>query len=350
MQTKCLVGPASRAGQRVPLGSRHLLQLLPMADVFPQLRKDLIVDRWVLIAPERAARPTELEQPSRLAHHSACPFCEGHEAETPPEVHALRHDGSEPNGTGWRVRVVPNRFPAVRDDIGLGYGIHEVVVECPHHEGSLAALSLEQVARCVLGLPRSACGATTRFTACLRTSVQEPRRSGRRVGGTLPFANSATGIVPREIQDELDAAARYHGLNGGCSFCDLLEHEILADERVVWQSDNVVGFVSWAGRFPYETWVFPRRHSPDFDRLDDAELRELADAVRTILQRLAAVAGDPAYNLILHTAPASFESPHYHWHWEILPRTTGIAGYELATGCYLNPLPPEEAATRLRQE
>src|SRR5437762_281208 len=97
---------------------------------FPQLRKDPIVDRWVVIAPERAARPTELEDPGHLAHHAACPFCEGREAETPPEVHALRRPGSPPDGPGWHVRVVPNRFPAVGPGSGSAYGVHEVVIEC----------------------------------------------------------------------------------------------------------------------------------------------------------------------------------------------------------------------------
>ena len=112
--------------------------------------------------------------------------------------------------------------------------------------------------------------------------------------------------------------------------------------------EHVVAIAAWAGRFPYETWLLPRRHAAHYDRLSDAELTDLAMVMRTVLQRLACVADNPAYNLILHTTPPHMsDAPHYHWHWELLPRMTGIAGYELATGCYLNPLPPEEAAARL---
>jgi UDPglucose--hexose-1-phosphate uridylyltransferase len=108
--------------------------------------------------------------------------------------------------------------------------------------------------------------------------------------------------------------------------------------------EHVVAVAAWAGRFPYETWVLPRRHTSRYERLTDAEQTDLAAVMQTVLLRLAAAAGDPAYNFVLHTAT---DEP-FHWHWEVLPRMTGIAGYELATGCYLNPLPPEEAARQLR--
>jgi UDPglucose--hexose-1-phosphate uridylyltransferase len=317
--------------------------------VFPQLRKDPVVDRWVLIAPERAARPTELEDPGHLAHHSTCPFCAGHEAETPHEVFALRRPGTPADGPGWRVRVVPNRFPAVGRDAEAAYGVHEVVVECPHHEASLAAFSVEQV-RDVFAVQRE------RLTA-LRADdrlqyVQVFKNHGAPAGASVEHAHSqilGTSFLPREVQAELDGAAEFRALHGRCVYCDLIDRELAVGARVVATGEHVVAITAWAGRFPYETWVLPRRHTAHYDRLRDAELSDLAAVMRTVLQRLAASAGDPAYNLILHTTPPLMEDlPHYHWHWEILPRMTGIAGYELATGCYLNPLPPEEAAARLR--
>jgi UDPglucose--hexose-1-phosphate uridylyltransferase len=314
--------------------------------VFPQLRKDPIIDRWVLIAPERALRPTELEDPGHLAHHATCPFCEGHEAETPPEVLAIRNPGSAPNGPGWRVRVVANRFPAVRRDADSGYGAHELVVECPRHETSMAALSASQV-RDVFDVFRDRLAA---LRADRRMAyAQVFKNHGAPAGASVEHAHSqilATDRVPREVRAELDAAAAYHSEHRQCVFCDLIERELAAGERIVLAGEQVVAVTAVAGRFPYETWLLPRRHAADFDRLSDAELADLAAAMRSVLRRLAA-AGDPAYNIVLHTAPMH-GAPHYHWHWEILPRLTGIAGYELATGCYLNPLPPEEAAARLR--
>jgi UDPglucose--hexose-1-phosphate uridylyltransferase len=182
--------------------------------------------------------------------------------------------------------------------------------------------------------------------------VQVFKNHGAAGGASVEHAHSqmlGTSLVPRELRAELDAAAAYHDRHGRCIFCDLIDRELSDGQRVILETDHFVAVAAWAGRFPYETWLLPRRHEARFDRLTDVELTDLAAAIRTILRRLAAVAGDPAYNMVLHTAPAG-EAPHYHWHWEILPRTTGIAGYEVATGSYLNPLPPEEAAARLRRE
>jgi UDPglucose--hexose-1-phosphate uridylyltransferase len=324
--------------------------------VFPQLRKDPIIDRWTLIAPERAARPTELEDAGHLAHRPACPFCEGHEAETPHEVLALRRPGMAADGPGWRVRVVPNRFPAVKMgtatekvpvpffSVEPGVGVHEVVIESPNHEASIAALPAEHV-RDVFAVYRD------RLTALWADErlrhVQVFKNHGAPAGASVEHVHSqilATPRVPREMQAELSGVAAHYATHSRCAFCELVDREVAAGERVVFDSQHVVAIAAWAGRFPYETWVLPRRHAACFERIGDAELTDLAMVMRTVLRRMAAVAGEPAYNYVLHTTAAE----PFHWHWEILPRMTGIAGYELATGCYLNPLPPEVAAERLR--
>jgi UDPglucose--hexose-1-phosphate uridylyltransferase len=332
-----------------------------MSQPFPQLRKDPVVDRWVLIAPERAAKPTEIEDPGHLAHHAVCPFCEGQEHDTPHELLALRAPGTRPDAPGWRIRVVPNRFPAVRRDaapqpiadplfaLQPGYGAHEVVIECPHHEPSLAVLPADHV-RDLFAVYRDR-------LAALRTNprlayVQVFKNHGVGAGASVEHAHSQIlGLprVPRLVQDELDGAAVYHRTHDRCVFCDLLARELASGERVVLAGEHCVAFAAYAGRFPYETWVLPRRHAAHYDRLTAAELADVAAVVRAVLRRLGMVAKDPTYNYILHTAPpAAGELPHYHWHWEILPRLTGIAGYELASGYFLNPVPPEAAAARLR--
>lgn len=327
---------------------------------FPQLRKDPIVDRHVLIAPERARRPTEIEDAGHLGHHVTCAFCEGREAETPPEVYAIRPAGAASNSPGWQVRVVPNLFPAVKTAPGTssvaelvpgavftGYGVHEVVVETPRHETSLAHLPLEQF-RDLLTVYRD------RLIA-LRDDprlayVQVFKNHGAPAGASVEHAHSqilAVTEVPREMKAELSAASDCHVRVGRCVFCDLIDREMAAGERVIVAGEHVVAVAAWAGRFPYETWLLPRRHASRYDSLESGELADLAFVLRLVLRRLAAVAGDPAYNIVLHTAPQFEPAAHYHWHWEILPRMTGIAGYELATGCYLNPLPPEDAAKQL---
>lgn len=316
---------------------------------FPQLRKDPVVDRWVIIAPERALRPTELAAPSRLRHRTDCPLCEGHEAETPSEVLAIRKPGSQPNGPGWKVRIVANRFPAVRIEAEHAVGVHDVVIECPQHEASIAELPIEQIVE-VFAATRDRLMELRRDPRLAYAQVF--KNHGAEAGASLEHAHSqilATAKTPVEVQSELDAAERFHRQRGRCVYCDLIERELSSGERVVFAGQHIVAVAAWAGRFPYETWILPRRHVAHFDRLNTAELQEFAFALQDVLRRLSRVAGDPSYNFILHAAPMqSPELPTYHWHWEILPRLTGIAGYELATGSYLNPLPPEDAAERLR--
>jgi UDPglucose--hexose-1-phosphate uridylyltransferase len=332
--------------------------MMPNAS-FPQFRRDPLLDRWVLIAPERAAKPTECEAPALLAHHEVCPFCEGQEYETPHEVFAIRTRGTLPDTPGWRVRVIPNRYPAARRDAPQlnaddplfptrpGYGIHEVIVECPQHEIALAALSDGNV-RDVFGVYRDRLAAL-RYQPGLEY-VQVFKNHGAAAGASVEHTHSQIlGLprVPRDVRDEWDGAADYHRRHGRCPFCELLAQELASGERLVRVTEQCVAFTAFAGRFPYETWVVPRRHGSHFDQLTAAELTDLAAVMRSVLRRL----GPVSHNFVLHTAPLPEpESAHYHWHWEILPRLTGIAGYELATGYFINPLPPEDAARRLRNE
>jgi UDPglucose--hexose-1-phosphate uridylyltransferase len=328
---------------------------------FPQLRKDPIVDRCVLIAPERAGRPSDLEPPPRMAHHKTCRFCEGHEDETTPEVLAVRGAGSRPDGPGWRLRVVANRYPAVRGDAHgetvdrgqfvaqPGVGAHEVVVECPQHEPSLAALPPEQV-RLVFAAYRDRLKALRKDQRIAYAQVF--KNHGVAAGASVEHTHSqilALSQVPHGLRDEFDAADAYHRAHGRCAFCDLLLRECEAGVRMVAETEHVAAFTAFAGRFPYETWLLPKRHAGHHDGLTDVELTEVADTVRTILGSLGGLKEDAAYNYVLHTLPLrAAESLAYHWHIEILPRLTGVAGFEFATGCFLNPVPPEEAAARLR--
>jgi len=328
---------------------------------FPQLRKDPIVDRWVLIAPERAERPTELEEPAHLAHHETCPFCEGRESETTPEVLAIRAPGSRRDGPGWKLRVVANRYPAVRSDaLGTcvaddlfashpGVGSHEVVVECPQHEPSLAALPPEQF-RLVFAAYRDRLNALRKDERLAYAQVF--KNHGVAAGASVEHTHSqilALAQVPHGLREEVDAASRYHRSHGRCVFCDLLARERDAGARMVTETEHVAAFAAFAGRFPYEIWILPQRHAGHYHRLTDAELTEVAGTVRSILRRLGDLNEDAAYNYVLHTLPLRVaESPAYHWHLEILPRLTGIAGFELATGCFANPVPPEEGAAQLR--
>lgn len=328
---------------------------------FPQLRKDPIVDRWVLIAPERGVRPFELAERGESQRAGACPFCEGQEAQTPHEVTAVRDPGTKPDAPGWQIRVVSNMFPAVRRDAptleraelhgaATGYGVHEVVIESAQHVTSWTQLPCDHV-RAILRVYRD------RFTAHSQDSrlkyVQVFQNHGAAAGASVEHVHSqilGVPLVPRDIAAEINAAANHFQSTRRCVYCELMDREFQAGDRMVLANDRVMAFTAYAGRFPYETWILPRQHGSAFDRAGLIDLDAMADALWTLLGRLQRLIPGISYNLVLHTAPLHDEPrADCHWHWELMPRTTGIAGFELSTGWFINPLPPELAAERLRR-
>jgi UDPglucose--hexose-1-phosphate uridylyltransferase len=333
----------------------------------PEFRKDPLVGRWVVFAPERKQRPQEfgrLELPSTTKDA----FAEGNERLTPPEVFAIRPAGLPANGPGWRVRVVPNRYPALRiegtldpEAVGFydrmnGIGAHEVVIETPDSKKALEELPIEGVADVL--------------TACksrIADLMKDPRfryllvfkNVGPMAGASLSHAHSqliAMPVTPLAVKEKLDSAKNYYDLKERSIFEDILHNELRTGERVVYQNHGFVVFCPFASRFPFELAIFPRRQSPDYHTADEHELVLLADAVKTALLRLNRALGKPDYNLILHTAPVRRPRKNYwttidadfRWHIEILPRLTGVAGFEFGTGFFINTTLPEEAAQFLR--
>ena len=329
----------------------------------PELRKDPVVGRWVIIATERVRRPSDFPRRTVAARTARCPFCPGHEDETPPEVLAYRDPpDAAPDTTGWRVRVVPNKFPALRIegdldrrgegvyDLMNGIGAHEVVIESPDHTRGLESLPESAVAE-VLRAYR------TRIADLKRDerfrSVLVFKNQGAEAGATVDHPHSqliATPVVPLVVADEIHQARAYHGYRERCLFCDIIRQETDEGVRIVAEGERVVAFAPFAARVPFETWVLPRPHAAAFEHIADDVLADLAAVLRGVLGRMRRALDDPPYNLVLHSAPFGVgESPSYHWHLEILPKLTGLAGFELGSGFHINPVPPEDAARLLRE-
>ena len=328
----------------------------------PELRKDPIVGRWVIIATERVRRPTDFPRRARVRRDGPCPLCPGHEADTPPEVLAYRDPAGAADGPGWRVRVVPNKFPALRVegdlerrghgvyDLMNGMGAHEVIVTSPDHDRGLARLPLPAVED-VLRAWRSRIGDLARDDRLRSVLVFE--NHGEEAGATLEHPHSqliATPVVPLAVADELHGARAFHDWRERCLFCDILRQESDDRTRVVVEAPAVAAFAPFASRVPFETWIVPRRHAAAFELADDGVLRETASVLAAVLARLDRRLDDPAYNLVLHSAPFGMgESPAFHWHIEVLPRIGGTSGFELGSGFHINPVPPEDAARLLRE-
>ncbi len=339
----------------------------------PELRKDPISQRWVVISTERGRRPSDFKTlpVGKEPQSGSCPFDEGNESQTPKEIIAWRRADTRPDGPGWDVRVTANKYPAlvIEGDIqrrgrGIldfmsGIGAHEVIIETPKHDANLAEMEDAQVEKILWAYKQRIVDLEKdpRFRYILVF-----RNYGKDAGASLAHPHSqliATPITPRYVKLELNSSRQYFLEKERCIFCDLIDQEI-DGTRMVASNEYYIAIAPFASRFPYEVWILPRRHQAGFQDLPDDERIQLAKMLKNILWRLKAVLNDPPYNYVLHTAPNATPragrpdywgtiSADYHWHIEIIPRLTKQAGFEWGSGLYINPTSPEEAAKYLRE-
>jgi UDPglucose--hexose-1-phosphate uridylyltransferase len=329
----------------------------------PEWRMNPATGEWVIVAPERSARPMLNEAPAASrSRPEACPFCAGREQRTPPELGAIRPPGSLPNSPDWRVRCVPNAFAAVKNqsaahERGDGFyreadavGRHELFVECPQHEASLAALSVEQF-RLVIQLWRERMLDAGGDPAL--KYAQLFKNHGPEAGASVEHAHSqliALPRVPRAVAAELSFAARFYEERGDCVYCELLRRERADGSRVVIDSNHFSVLSAYAARQPFELCLVPKAHQSQFELISLAEIDDLGTVLRTILRKMDAALENPSFNLVFHTGPLDGGSlAHYHWHIEILPRLSQLAGFEWGTGAYVSPVLPEDAALVLKE-
>lgn len=320
-----------------------------------ELRHDPIRDHWVLIAEDRARRPNEWTAREGAGPGEPCPFCPGNEGMTPPASHVA------PGPHGWRVRVVPNKYPALvpagpeappEESILVpgtlpARGGHEVVVETPHHERDFDAFDDEEAAL-VLGVYRER---FLRWSAEPGVLAVVPFKNfGPRAGATLSHPHgqiAALPIVPPATAREQERAEALGIRRGACIWCAALE-EAEGAGRSVARNSGAIAVVPFAARVPFETWILPLRHESRFGDAAPESVRAAAGLLRSLIARLKRVVPGAAYNWVLHAgAPGGRPDPQQHWRIEVIPRTSQLAGFELGTGMYLSVVSPEHAAQRL---
>ena len=327
-----------------------------------ELRKDPIVGRWVIVAKSRARRPHDFVGQPTSNSGRFCPFCEGNEDKTPGEVLAYRNHGAAANREGWRVRVVPNKFPALEIegdankrgdgiyDMMHGIGAHEVIIETPKHLLSTSDLGEKQL-REVFWAYRDRLLDLKKDRRLAYGMIF--KNVGEAAGASLEHSHSqliVTPIVPVNVREEIVGARNFYDYRGRCVFCDLIQQELATEKRIVLDTPGFVAICPFASRFPFETWVLPKHHASHYENIQKPAIDELARVMRQTIHRIELAVDRPAYNYILHTAPwDNGELSHYHWHIEIIPRLTKTAGFEWGTGFYINPVPPEEAAAFMRE-
>ena len=327
-----------------------------------ELRKDPILGRWVIISTERRRRPSDFEPEVRKPTGGFCPLCEGNEDKTPPEIMAFRNDGAAPNSPGWTLRVVPNKFPALRieGDLGRegdgiydkmnGIGAHEVVIETPQHTETLITLPLKAVEN-VLRAYRERIVDLRRDRRFQYVLVF--KNHGAAAGASLEHPHSqliALPIVPKRVREEIEGAKNYFHYKDRCVFCDVIRQELQQRSRVVSENKFFVAITPFASSLPFETWILPKVHHPNFGYMESLPVQEAAQILQETLYRMDRVLDNPPYNYIIHNSPyPDVDRDYYHWHIEIIPKLTKMAGFEWGTGFFINPTPPEEAAEYMRE-
>jgi UDPglucose--hexose-1-phosphate uridylyltransferase len=330
----------------------------------PELRKDPITGRWVVVTVEDPFLPQDFN-PELLIWKGpeGCPFCYGNENFTPIEIEAVSDIVRQPNTPGWKVRVIPNKFAALRIegelnkramgmyDLSHGIGAHEVIVETPEHTKQLEDLPDADV-EAVLKVYRSR-------SLDLRKDKRFKylmifKNFGAAAGATQEHSHSqlvALPMVPKSVKEEVKGAQAFYEYRERCIFCDMLAYEEEnAKERVVAENEHFVAFCPLSSRFSFEIWIVPRDHCGDFGDMAPQQTIFLAKILKDMLNRLKKVLGQRSYNYLIHSSPVNSDpSPAYHWHLEIMPKLSRVAGFEWGSGFYVVNTPPELAAKCLRE-
>jgi UDPglucose--hexose-1-phosphate uridylyltransferase len=328
----------------------------------PELRKDPISGGWVIIAVERGKRPTDFASPPVQRRKGGfCPFDPGNEYTTPAEIMAFRPSSTQANTAGWTLRVMPNKFPALqvsgdlnRSGEGMfdkmnGIGAHEVIVETPDHQSSLATMPLKAVEDVLWAyyLRLSDLKKDVRFKYVLIF-----KNEGDVAGASLEHSHTqliALPIVPKLVREEVDSSRHYFEFKERCIFCDVINQEMESGRRVVYENPGYIAIAPFAPRSPFETWILPKKHESMFHP-PNKSFSDLADVLQRVLKQMDRILDTPPYNFIIHTSPFTEEvNDYYHWHLELMPKLTNIAGFEWGSGFYINPTPPEEAARFMRE-
>lgn len=337
-----------------------------MLNLLNDVRKDYILDRWVVIATHRRGRPTDLateHSHKRQIDKTSCPFCPGNERKTPQAVLVyLRRKGilkksRDTNGLrhkNWVIRCVPNLYsafsPPEKDESfakGKAVGHHEVLIESPKHDEHPATARVNQLIHVING-----------YIDRLRVLSSKPyvkyvsifRNHRLEAGASLSHAHSqliAAPITPTIPSEEFRVNSRMNQEHGSCVYCDIIERE-RDSPRVIWENRSYIALAPWGGIYPFEFWILPKEHQGTLLMLESDQIRDLAVTLKTCLNGLRSLLNDPPYNYGFHIAPKEKPERSFHWHLEVYPKVTTWAGFEKSNGMYINVVPPEEASENLR--
>lgn len=326
----------------------------------PEIRQNLITREWVIIATERAKRPEEFSKKGEKIilpdFDPSCPFCPGNEHKTPAATFSLEEEGK------WKVRVSPNKFPAlssveekVREISGIkrkmsGAGVHEVIIETPLHNTTTALLSEKNVQDIIITYQK-------RYEEIAKDKRCEMiiifKNHGESAGTSLIHPHSqiiAIPMVPLSIRERIETALDYFDDTGECIFCKVLGDELQDNKRIIIDSKHFTSFIPYAAFSPFHIWIFPKRHTSIFSDIREEEISDLSFVLRNTLRKLYFALQDPDFNYVIRSSPIDMkEADYFHWYLTIVPRVSKAAGFELGSGMFINTALPEESAKFLRE-
>lgn len=326
-----------------------------------ELRYNIVSREWVIIATDRAKRPRDFikqkkEQAPLPEYKTDCPFCPGNEKFSPEETFSIKGQ------KGWKVRAIPNKFPALSPKQDLmrapsvfnnrinGFGMHEVIIENPRHNTAIPLMSDVEVEN-ILKVYKSRYDSIRTMKGIQAITIF--KNHGPAAGTSLEHPHSqliATPIVPPQMRNRVDNAIKYFDIIGKCVFCSVLENELEDGKRIVLETDKFAAFLPYAGAAPFAIWIYPKRHMSCFSCIDESEIKDLARNLKGVLKKLYYGLDNPDFNYTIRSVPANeSEIEYFHWYLSIIPRLSQPAGFELGSGMFINTSLPEESAEFLRQ-
>lgn len=336
-----------------------------------ELRKDPFSDGWIIISPDRNQKPSDFKVESVNTQQNSfepkCPFCPGNEKETSVEIRAFGRKNYQ-KISEWEIRVVANRFPALKIENELtfenlnkvhnkigGIGAHEVIIESPEHNLEFHNFSCQKRAE-ILEVFRERI--EDLYKDYRFAYVQLFRNFGKDAGASLIHPHSqiiAVPKIPKRSMEEIKASENFWKTYSECIFCSKINSTENFRDRIIIENENFISFIPYAARFAFETWIMPKKHSSMFEMCSFDDLKELSKIMGKTQEVIADCLKNPPYNLVLHTSPNLNNKfldniqDFFHWHFELIPRITSIAGFEWGTGFYINPISPEKSAEMLRE-
>ncbi|KAK2979133.1 hypothetical protein RJ640_029291 [Escallonia rubra] len=327
----------------------------------PEIRKDTVNNRWVIFSPARSRRPSDFKSKSNPVNPTSqpeCPFCIGQEHDCAPEIFRVPAAGPD-----WRIRVVQNLYPALSRDLESsgelagrpgggsvalsGFGFHDVVIESPVHPVHLPDLDPVEIGDVFMAykkrIEQLQCYDSIQY-------VQVFKNHGASAGASMSHSHSqmiALPVVPPTVSTRLDSMKEYFGQTGKCSLCEIRFDALLIDESI-----HFISISPFAATFPFEIWIIPRYHSSHFHELDGVKAIDLGRLLKLTLRKMNAQLNSPPFNFMIQGSPLQVspaQLPYTHWFLQIVPQLSVVGGFEMGTGCYINPVFPEDAAKLLRE-